>query len=162
MRKVSRNILALVAMGCLALAGCNSSTNSVTPPQPTNISGDYSGMMADSVGGNGDATATLAQHGFNAGGAITEVEAGGTITAQLSVQINSSNAVNGAMVVDYAGGTTCTYSTSGSYDPSTNVLSGSYSAVTNCSGETGTYTLTQSCHDTITGGEVRPLGTPKC
>ncbi len=118
--------------------------------------------MQDAQGGAGTATATLAQHGSAAGGAITDVETDATITAQISLSITPANAVSGAMVVDYAGGTTCTYSTTGSYDPSTGALNGSFTAVSNCAGDSGTYTLTQSCHDTVTASEIRPLGTPKC
>jgi hypothetical protein len=153
---------ALAMANCIGLAGCNSSTSTIIQAPVSNISGDYSGTMDDAAVGAGNATATLAQHGSAAGGAITDVEGGGTITAQLSVTISSTNAVSGAMVVDYGGGTTCTFSTTGTYDPSTSVLNGSYTAVTNCSGDTGTFMLTQSCHDTITGSEVRTLGTPKC
>ncbi len=120
--------------------------------------------MQDAQGGNGTATATLAQHGAMAGGAIVDKEAGATITAQISLSIDAANAVSGAMVVDYASGTTCTFSTTGSYDPTTAVLGGSYTAVTNCSGDTGTYTLTQQCSDTITSGLRRDRlgGTAPC
>ena len=152
--------LAVMAL-CVGFVGCTSS--SVQPPLAfSNISGDYSGTVTDSVGGTGNATATLAQHGNTAGGAITDVETGGTVVAQLSLTITTGNSTSGAMVVDYSGGTTCTYQTSGSYNPGTNVLSGSYSAISNCSGETGTYTLTQLCHDTVTSGVAHPFGNPKC
>jgi len=66
------------------------------------------------------------------------------------------------MVVDYGAGTTCTYSTTGTYSPSTNVLSGSFAAVTNCAGDTGAYSLTQLCHDTVASRIEHPFGTPKC
>ncbi|HEY5341733.1 MAG TPA: hypothetical protein VIK27_11960, partial [Candidatus Aquilonibacter sp.] len=72
--------------------------------------------------------------------------------------IASSNAFKGAMVVDYTNGTTCTFSTTGTYDTSTNVLAGSYTAVTNCTNDSGTYSLTQQCTDTITNGERRDVG----
>jgi lipopolysaccharide export system protein LptA len=116
--------------------------------------------MQDAQGGAGTATATFAQHGSSAGGAITDTESTATITAQVSLTIARSNAVSGAMVIDYADGTTCTFSTAGSYNASTNVLSGSYSAVTNCAGDTGTYSLTQQCTDTITSADRRTMGLP--
>lgn len=162
-RSLSWKAAAAATVALLTFAGCNSTSSSVVPAQPTNLSGDYTGTVQDSVGGTGDATATLAQHGTSAGGAISDVEGGGTITFQADLSISASNSVSGAMVVDYGGGgPTCTYSTTGTYDPGTNVLSGSYSAVTNCSGESGTYALTQACHDTITGSDRRTLGNPKC
>lgn len=148
----------------MLLTACNGSNNpSPTPTaQPANISGDYVGTMNDAKGGSGTATATLAQHGNSAGGSITGTQTGGTITAQISLAITPANAVSGAMVVDYADGSTCSFSTSGAYDAATSVLSGSYSAVTGCTGDTGTYSLTQQCTDTITGIDRRPMTTPKC
>lgn len=157
---------ALAAMtACCLAAGCNTTASPIAAPQIANVSGDYSGSMQDTGNGNGNATGSLAQHGASAGGGITATETGGTVTAQFSISVNSANAVSGAIVVDYppAGtGPVCTYSTSGTFDPSTSVLSGTFTAVSNCSGDTGSYTLTQLCHDQITGGEVRELGNPKC
>ncbi len=161
MDRLHRIASSAALVSALLLAACTSSSvQSVL--QFANISGDYSGTMNDSVGGAGTATGTLAQHGNSAGGAITDVESGGTITAQMSLAITTSNSVSGAMVVDYPGGATCTFKTSGTYNAGTNVLSGTYTAVTNCSGQTGTYSLTQLCHDTVTSSVVHPDGNPKC
>ena len=148
--------LAAIVAAMLVLTACNTagSTPSAAPtatPSPSNISGDYTGSMTDSSSGAGSATATLAQSGSSAGGTITDTEAGQTLSAQLSLAIDSSNAVSGAMVIDFppAGtGPTCTFGVTGSYDPNANVLSGSYSAITNCTGETGTFSLSQQCVDT--------------
>ena len=153
---LSTGLLTLISF--VALAGCSS--GSVAPPaspQPSNISGDYSGTVQDAQGGSGTATATLAQTGFTAGGAIAVKETAQTISAQISLTLTTSNAVSGSMVIDYANGTTCTFSTSGTYNTSTNVLSGSYAAVTNCAGDSGTYSLTQQCTDTITSIERRRM-----
>jgi hypothetical protein len=166
-----RTALVLTIIGCIALAACNSSNNpSPSPtatPSPSNISGDYTGTMTDAVAGTGSVTGTLAQSGANAGGSMTLKGSNATISAQFTVSINASNAVSGAIVVDYPSGTTCTYSTSGTYtnNGSTSaVLSGSYTAVTNCTGDTGTYTLNQQCTDTVAiAGERRRLTFPiKC
>lgn len=62
------------------------------------------------------------------------------------------------MVIDYPSGTTCTFKITGTYannGTTSAVLSGSYTAVTNCTGDTGTFTLTQQCTDTVTSGERR-------
>jgi hypothetical protein len=146
----------LVLTSVVVLAGCSS--GSVTPAataSPSNISGDYSGTMQDAQGGSGTATATLAQTGSTAGGTITVKEAAQTVAAQISLALTSSNSVSGSMVIDFANGTTCTFSTTGTYNSATAVLSGSYSAVTNCTGDTGTYSLTQQCTDTVTSGRRR-------
>lgn len=146
---------------CVSLAGCHG--GGTTPAvQPPNLSGDYTGTLQDSKSGSGNATATLAQHGTSAGGAISAALSGGTLNAQITLAIGSSNAVSGAMVVDFTNGTTCTFGTTGSYNTGTNVLSGTYSAVTGCSGQSGTYTLTQQCLDTITGSRRRTMGLTQC
>lgn len=151
---------------CIMLTACTSSSNPSPAPTPTpalsNLSGDYSGTVQDAQNGTGTATATLAQTGSSAGGAITITVPGGTITAQIALSITSSNSVGGAMVIDYPNGTTCTFSTTGTYNTGTNVLSGSYTAVTNCSGDTGTYSLTQQCTDTVSSVDRRVMTTPKC
>ena len=159
MQRVANHVGSLL-IALIALSGCSGSVAPATStPQPSNISGDYSGTMQDAQSGSGTATTTLAQHGATAGGAIAAQLAKATLTAQISLTITSSNAVSGAMVVDYPNnGPTCTFSTTGTYDTSTNVLSGSYTAVTNCAGDTGTYSLTQQCTDTVTSRDRRMVG----
>lgn len=143
-------LAAIAASVCLALAGCNSS---VTAPQvqpvPTfpNISGDYNGTISDSQNGSGTATATFAQHGSSVGGAITITGATSTLTSQASITVSANNSFTGALVADYPNGATCTYSTSGAYDPNAQVLSGTYQAVSGCTGATGKYALNQQCYN---------------
>lgn len=164
---VRRAYSVLIAAALISLPACNSSTNAnpspTSTPQVANISGDYTGTMNDAQSGNGTVTATLAQHGANAGGTITDTLTGGTLTAQVSLAITTTNALSGAMVVDYPNGTTCTFSTTGTYTnngTTTAQIAGSYSAVTNCAGDTGTYTLTQQCVDTVTSSDRRIMGFP--
>ncbi|HZZ64486.1 MAG TPA: hypothetical protein VFE17_03235, partial [Candidatus Baltobacteraceae bacterium] len=73
-----------------------------------------------------------------------------------------SNSISGAVVQDQPGGATCTFSTTGNYNTGSQQITGSYSAVTGCSGQTGTYTLNQQCTDTVTSLERRTMGVPKC
>lgn len=157
---------ALFCAVSLMLSGCNGGGTTPSPSaSPANISGDYVGSMQDAQSGSGAATATLAQHGSAAGGAITAQLAGANVTAQISLAITPANALSGAMVVDYADGTTCTFSTSGNYtnNGSAAIISGSYTAVTNCAGDTGTYVLNQQCVDTIASADRRIMSfPPKC
>ncbi len=150
---------------CVALSGCNASTTPSPTPQVANVSGDYLGTMTDTQGGTGAVSGTLAQNGSNAGGSMTVKQTGGTINAQLSLSITTSNTLGGAMVIDYPNGTTCTFSTSAAYTnngTNTAVIAGSYTAVTNCAGDTGTYTLNQQCTDTVTS-DRRTMSFPvKC
>lgn len=163
MKRLRMCVAPLVLVTSLGLAACNGGgSSSTTPSQIANLSGDYSGTMQDAQAGTGTAAATLAQHGSSAGGSITAATPGGTLTAQISLAITPSNALSGAIVIDESSGVTCTFKTTGTYDPTTNVVTGSYTAVTNCSGDTGTYTLTQQCVDTITSAARRTLGLAHC
>ena len=157
-------LLALVLGSALVLGGCNGggTTASTPPAQPSNLSGDYIGSVQDSVTGTASATATFAQHGSNAGGTLTTTSAGGALAAQVAFAIASSNAISGSMVIDEPNGTTCTFGLTGTYNAAGFVLSGSYTAVTNCSGQHGTYTLAQQCTDTITSADRRAMGLTPC
>ena len=156
-----------ILIGTVALTGCNGSSTpsprTTSTPAIANVSGDYTGTTQDSVLGAGTAAGTLAQSGTSAGGAITITAPSATVTAQVALSINASNALAGSMVIDFSNGTTCTFSTTGTYannGSNSAVLSGSYSATTNCSGETGTFTLNQQCTDTVTSGDRRIMAFP--
>lgn len=160
---------ALAGTCFLLLAGCHSSSNPTpTPtatPQLANMSGDYTGTITDSVAANSGTVnaALLAQHGGNAGGVIVNTTPGGNVNMAMSLSVNSANAVSGAIAVDYPGGTTCTFSVTGTYTntgspPAT--LNGNYTAVTNCAGETGSFALTQQCSDTVTASDRRTMTVP--
>lgn len=152
---------------CLALVACNSSNSSPSPtPSPSaqlaNVSGDYTGTMTDAQGGAGTVTATFAQHGSSAGGAMIDKEPSQTISPAISMAITATNSVAGAMVVDYASGATCTFTMTGTYSSAgaSPTLSGSYTAVTGCAGDTGTFSLAQQCIDTVTASERRAQAVP--
>lgn len=156
-------LLAFILGSALVISGCNGGGTSSTPPaQPSNLSGDYVGSVQDSLTGTSSATATFAQHGSNAGGSLTTTAAGGALTAQVTFAIAASNAIAGSMVIDEPNGTTCTFGLTGTYNAAAFVLSGAYTAVTNCSGQHGTYTLTQQCTDTITSVDRRTMGLTPC
>jgi hypothetical protein len=114
-------------------------------PQPQNISGDYSGTMTDGQNGNSTATGTLAQTGSNAGGSIVSTGGNQTLTYQMAVAIDSNDRITGSMVTDLPAGAQCSFAFTGAYDATTNVLSGNYTAVSGCSGDTGSFALTQTC-----------------
>ncbi|HEY9180054.1 MAG TPA: hypothetical protein VIO32_05005, partial [Candidatus Baltobacteraceae bacterium] len=136
-------------------------------PQISNMSGDYTGTVTDSGGGTRNSgtvnSGLLAQQGSNAGGVIVSTQSGGPLNLAMSLNVSSSNAVTGSMVADYADQTTCTYSVTGTYTntgtpPAT--LNGSYTAVTGCTGVTGTFALTQQCTDTVTPSDRRVMNVP--
>lgn len=149
----------------MLFSGCNGGGTTPSPAAVSNISGDYIGSMQDAQSGTGTATATLAQHGSSAGGEVTAQMASATLTAQLSLAITKGNALSGAMVIDYPNGITCTFSTTGTYtnNGSSAAINGSYTAVTNCAGDSGTYVLAQQCTDTIASVDRRIMTyPPKC
>lgn len=155
--------LGFAAAIALALAGCNGSSSNTPAPVFANISGDYTGTWADSTAGTANVTGTLAQHSASAGGSMTNAATGGTFAAQMSLVLSPNNSLSGAIVVNEPNGTTCTFSTTGSYDTSSNAISGTYTAVTNCAGDSGTYSLLQQCYDTVTSVDRRkPMGLIKC
>lgn len=165
MSRAGRASFLLATAVAVCLTGCeNGSGYSTAPAGPANISGDYSGTITDSVAGTGNANGTLAQSGNQAGGQIAFSPASGAQTLDVSLTIDASNAISGAMVVDYATAPTCTFKVTGNYANATGVLSGAYTAVTNCSGESGTFSLTQQCTDTITDHARRDhtVGTTPC
>ena len=160
---MSIRAIAVFASLLLALPSCNGTANSPVPPAPTNISGDYAGTVVDSASGTLPATSVLAQHGSSAGGTITTAPGGTTIVSSLALTIDASNAVRGTMVQDLPGNVTCAFSVTGTYTTASAVLAGSYRAITGCTGQNGTYTMTQSCTDTVTIADKRPaLGVPGC
>jgi len=160
---MSLRTVAVLASLLLALPSCSGTTTNPVPAAPTNISGDYAGTVVDSSSGSSAATALLAQHGSSAGGTITTAPGGVTLVSSIAVAIDASNAVTGTMVQDLPGDITCSFAVTGTYNTATAVLAGSYRAITGCSGRTGTYSLTQSCTDTVTSTDKRSaLGVPGC
>ena len=159
MKTTVRAALLVIAF---ALAACNSTSSNSTPNTISNISGDYTGTVQDSISGTLPATATLSQHGSAAGGVLTTTSGAVALNSAITLVVTTSNAVSGTIVQDLPGGTTCTFSTTGNYNTGSQQITGSYSAVTGCSGESGTYTLNQQCTDTVTSVERRAMGVPKC
>jgi hypothetical protein len=179
---MNANLFKAIAIGAaLALAGCHLSGSSTPAATYADVSGDYfcnanspAGCVetwSDAASGSASAvSATFAQHGNAAGGTMTGTFAGTTLTAQLSLLVTSSNALSGAMVVDYppAGtGAVCTFSTTGTYTNTGSgnaTIAGTYSAVTGCTGDSGSYTLSQNCTDTVASktGPRRDAFPPAC
>jgi hypothetical protein len=159
MLKASFGMSALAVFACIALASCSSGT--IVPPAVVNMSGDFSGTFQDSVYGSAPATATFAQHGNNAGGSITIAYPSGTVVAQTSFTIAPvSNALSGTLVIDYPTAQ-CTFSTTGTFDPKTNAVNVTFAPITNCAGETGSYTMSQQCTATTTSAaDRRALSVP--
>ncbi|MEO6912737.1 MAG: hypothetical protein ABI182_01775 [Candidatus Baltobacteraceae bacterium] len=156
-------LLAAAAAALLVLSACNGGSTATPTPSVANISGDYTGSVQDSVTGVLTASAILAQHGNSAGGTLSLTGGATTLITGVSFVISPANALNGTIVEDLPNGITCTMSATGTYNSTASQITGSYSAVTGCGGETGTFTLNQQCTDTVTSSSRRrPLGVTRC
>jgi hypothetical protein len=128
-----------------------------------NLSGMYSGSVSDSVLGTGTAVANLAHSGGNGGGdpfggwlAFTFGSTTYSNPTSASrrgqgeggdvrfMDGGGNNTVHGAFV-SIIGSVACTFHFTATFNPSSFQLSGQYHASNGCSGETGTFMLTQLC-----------------
>jgi hypothetical protein len=146
-----------VLIAALMLPACSSSSAPVvTFSQPADVAGQYAGTVQDSVAGTqAVGTSTLSQHLSSVGGALV-MPIG---SESVSWTVGASNAVSGSGALEVAGAT-CLFVMTGSYNPSTFQITGSYSAASGCSGRTGTYTLTQTCSEPVESKDRRPQTVP--
>lgn len=176
----TRAALGAVVSGLLVLSACSNSgsTNgmpsSASASQPMSrfgsdkaaapLSGQYKGTVKDTSSGTGDAKASFAAYQSGLGGTLTVkyVTSGTESTASVGLIANGSS-VNGTTVMLEAG-SYCTFSDTATYKAKTRTLSGSYTAVYGCTGESGTFTLKHQCYYTGSGSEsadIRPDAGPK-
>lgn len=159
MRNLANHLaLALLAGAALTLAACNTG---VTSPAPNfsipAVAGEYTGILQDN-GGTPQAvsTSTLSQHQAVVGGALV-LPAG---AESVSWTVDSSGAINGSGAMD-VGVVKCIYTMTGTYSASMSQITGTYTAVSNCTGQAGTFTLTQQCTDPTASDLRRPLSAPR-
>lgn len=138
----------------------------------SNLSGQYTGTVTDSVLGTGTASANFAGAPGGLGGWIaftfgTAVYANPTIAGpdfsggQGDWGRGGGGGVRGIFVATVAS-TACTFGFKASYDASSFVLSGEYKAVNGCSGENGSFSLTQQCYYQERGSLRRNVGLGGC
>ncbi|HZV76724.1 MAG TPA: hypothetical protein VFF63_03075 [Candidatus Babeliales bacterium] len=125
-----------------------------------NFSGEWSGKFVDSAYGKGKGSASYGQYQTAIGGILSVKYKSGTLTASV-VQVASGLTVDGT-TIGGSGSLYCSFSTTGTYDPTTHVLAGSYKAVNGCTGETGTFALKHTCYyKGGAGSDIRPQSSPK-
>jgi|SRR5579883_708308 len=125
-----------------------------------NVSGQYAGKFVDIAYGTGKAAASYAQYQTALGGNLTIKYSNSTVNAAV-VQTASGSTVDGTTVAS-SGSLYCTFSTTGTFDAATHVLSGTYKAVHGCAGESGTFTLKQKCYYRGPHGDaIRPENGPR-
>jgi hypothetical protein len=153
-----RCITALFAFGLIALSA------DPAPAQQTpawqhgngqNLTGQYSGSVSDSALGSGTAIANFVGAGGGLGGYFVftfgsanydnpTIAAGGRDDLAANAYRGHGD-IFGAFESTIASAA-CEFYYSASYSSSNNELTGSYKAVSGCSGQTGTFTLTQQCY----------------
>jgi hypothetical protein len=149
---------ALFAFGLIALSAgpAPAQTPAWQHGNGQNLTGQYSGSVSDSVLGSGTAVANFVGAGGGLGGYFVftfgsanydnpTIAAGGRNDLQANGYRGGHGDVFGAFESTIAS-TACEFYYSASYGSSDNELTGSYKAINGCSGQTGTFTLTQQCY----------------
>ena len=108
-----------------------------------NLSGQYSGSVSDSIMGTGTATANFASQGESLGGYFG-FTFGTALYSNAASAARTSRGMQGVFVATIAS-TACSFTFRANYHGANNRLSGRYRAVIGCSGEHGTFSLTQQC-----------------
>jgi mRNA-degrading endonuclease YafQ of YafQ-DinJ toxin-antitoxin module len=108
-----------------------------------NLSGEYAGTVNDSVFGSGKAYAELLQYHNAVGGSTLFEYAGSTVFIDPNVFLLKGTTLTGTAEGATLSGVPCTMSETAMY--SDHRLTGSYKAVNGCSGESGTFTVKESC-----------------
>lgn len=110
-----------------------------------NYSGQYAGIVHDSLNGKGGITASFAQYQTAIGGSMTQSEGSRSSTMSVSFAVTNATTFTGSAASEI-GSAVCVYTIGGRYNTATHRLKGSYQAVSGCSGETGTFTMKQKCY----------------
>jgi len=160
MKYLPRCIAALFALGLIAMSAGPAPALQTPAWQRgggQNLSGQYSGSVSDSVLGTGTAVANLTGVGVALGGYFVftfgsanydnpTIAGGGRDALQANGYRGGGRGdVFGVFEATIAS-TACEFAYSASYSTSSTALTGNYKAVNGCSGETGTFTLTQQCY----------------
>ena len=125
-----------------------------------NLSGQYVGKFVDVAYGTGKAKASYTQYQNAVGGILTIKYANSTVSTSVALAVNGSSADGTTLAA--TGSFYCAFSTTGTYDPATHVMSATYQAVRGCTGDGGTFSLKQQCFYKYKGSEdIRPENGPR-
>jgi hypothetical protein len=146
--------VAAILLGVVALSAGPASAVQQTPAwgghfYPNQyLAGYYTGTVTDSVLGTGTAAAGFAE---------SWAAIGGTVDFSFGSGASATNVYNPASGFGGWGGvrgvwiqtiasTVCSFGFRAQYNPSSFVLSGNYQAINGCSGENGSFTMTEQCY----------------
>lgn len=127
-----------------------------------NLSGQYSGTVTDSSLGSGSAVANFAATEESLGGWFG-FTFGTTAYSNPSSSSSGRGGTEGVFIMTI-GSTACSFVFRAQFDRSSSTLNGKYKAVNGCSGENGTFSLTQQCYYDERGDSARRLagGPSRC
>jgi hypothetical protein len=108
------------------------------------IAGQYSGSVTDSVLGTGTAVANLASAGSSVGGWYGFTFASTTYSNPTAAE-GGWRGIEGTFVATIAS-SSCIFAYRASYDSSSFELNGKYKAISGCSGQNGSFSLTEQCY----------------
>ncbi|HEV3091757.1 MAG TPA: hypothetical protein VGX91_10020 [Candidatus Cybelea sp.] len=148
MRSLRMGAVALFSIGMFALSAGPAPAVSGEPSWGRHggqhIAGQYSGTVTDSALGYGSATANIATTQVSAGGWFNFTFGSATYANALAGE-TGFRGVEGVFVATI-GSVACNFAFRGRYDASGNTLTGQYKAVNGCSGESGSFSLTEQCY----------------
>ena len=122
------------------------------------LSGQYTGTEK-LHGVSYPVTESLVQYGSALGGDKSTKFASQTVTGQITFSVHGT-ALKGTGVF-LSGTSYCTYAEKATYDSKTHKLSGSFKAISGCTGETGSYTVKQNCfYKDNSAEDIRPAFHP--
>lgn len=162
----------VVAAACaLALAACNADRQSSFSPSSSdagaepalasagrlNVAGQYAGKVDGAALGSGHARGSISQFGNSIGGPLAYTFASGKRANAVAATLQSDGSMHGTMVATVAA-VACTFKFSGNYDNSTHKLTGSYHAIHECSGDSGTFSLDEKCYYVLRSDIRRDIG----
>jgi hypothetical protein len=112
------------------------------------LAGQYSGTVTDSVLGSGSATGNFAGTWGAIGGFLGFAFGS---SPSITTVYNPTSAFGGwggvrGVFVQTIASTSCSFGFRAQYNPSSFQLSGNYQAINGCSGEKGSFTLTEQCY----------------
>lgn len=118
------------------------------------LPGQYSGSVTDSVLGSGTATANFAALPSALGGWVSFTF--GSATYRAPVSAYSDWSVQG-IFIPTIGSAACTFAFKAQYSDSGSsfTLDGKYKAINGCSGENGSFSLTEQCYYQEQGSDLR-------
>jgi hypothetical protein len=148
-------------VGAAAPAQAGAAFRGIGDAKTPNVSGEYAGTIKDSQNGKGRLTASLAQYTDAVGGSLTATTGTGSITSSEALTLSNADELTGSGA-GTVGSAVCVYSVQGKYDAARHHLSGSYTAVNGCSGQSGTFTMKQKCYYAPNGTSPEVGGLKMC